>query len=136
MDTLLESNACRGLRILSYQWSNSETNKPFIAKTFPLKPGNRLPDLQIEAENGEMKLSDYRGKIIVLNDWATTCAPCIAEMPGLNKLVRKYKDKQVLFLAILDDKENWVKFMKFMAIEFSPHFIFPFVWFSRRAHSM
>lgn len=44
-----------------------------------------------------------RDSILVLNFWDTHCAPCIAEMPGLNKLQSDYKDKPVAFLALCMD---------------------------------
>jgi peroxiredoxin len=105
-------------RELRYRWINSKTNKPFIAKPYPLKPGSKFPDLTVETEQGKINLADYRGKVVVLNYWATTCAPCIAEMPGLNQLVKKYRTKDVLFLAILDDPENLAAFKKKHAFDY------------------
>ena len=97
-------------KYLSYNWSQSEDNIPFVTKEYPLKPGNDFPNLQIETEKGDLNISDFSGKVIVINWWATTCIPCIQEIPGLNELVKKYEDEQILFLAILYDKENFPKF--------------------------
>jgi thiol-disulfide isomerase/thioredoxin len=59
---------------------------------------------------GEVKLSDYKGKVIVANFWATWCGPCREEMPMLERAMLKYKDDQdVVFLAInTDDDRNYV----------------------------
>ena len=46
-----------------------------------------LPDLELEDDKGDsLRLSDFRGKIILLNVWATWCAPCRKEMPTLDRL--------------------------------------------------
>jgi peroxiredoxin len=53
-----------------------------------------------------LNLSALRGKIVVLNFWFIGCAPCRAEIPGLNELVREFKDKDVVFIALASDEEN------------------------------
>jgi len=46
------------------------------------------------------RLDDLKGKVIVMNYWFSACRPCVMEMPDLNKLVAKYKDKDVVFLGL------------------------------------
>ncbi|NGO67993.1 TlpA family protein disulfide reductase [Streptomyces boncukensis] len=59
------------------------------------------PELSGESVDGEhLKLSDYRGKIVVLNVWGSWCSPCRAEAPNLAKVARETKDKGVQFLGI------------------------------------
>ena len=61
-------------------------------------------------ENGvSQNLSQYKGKIIVLNFWATWCAPCREEMPELSELNTEYKNKNVLVLGVAVDELNLVK---------------------------
>jgi peroxiredoxin len=56
--------------------------------------------------NGEkISLTNLKGKIVVLNFWFTTCQPCISEIPELNKLVKKYKNQNVAFIAVTFNKE-------------------------------
>jgi thiol-disulfide isomerase/thioredoxin len=60
-------------------------------------------------------LADYRGKIVVLNFWATWCFPCREEMPVLSKLSAGYQDKDVSFLAVsLDDAQSQRKIPRFL----------------------
>jgi thiol-disulfide isomerase/thioredoxin len=54
-----------------------------------------------------VKLSDYRGKVIFINFWATWCGPCRAEAPLLEKTMAKYsEDKDVIFLALTTDEDR------------------------------
>jgi thiol-disulfide isomerase/thioredoxin len=58
-------------------------------------------------DGSQFKLSDYRGKVVVVNFWATWCGPCLTEMPLLEKTMSKYKDdKDVVFLALSTDEER------------------------------
>lgn len=64
----------------------------------------------------ELKLEDYRGKVILLNFWATWCGPCRAEIPTLIALQKQYKDRlQVIGLAVDEDDETLVQ--KFITSE-------------------
>ncbi|RMH65436.1 MAG: TlpA family protein disulfide reductase [Calditrichaeota bacterium] len=63
----------------------------------------KAPDFTFKSLDGkEVSLSDYKGKVVLVNFWATWCGPCIGEMPDLNKLYQAYKDKgfQILGLAV------------------------------------
>jgi thiol-disulfide isomerase/thioredoxin len=72
-------------------------------------------------ENGiSQDLSQYKGKIIVLNFWATWCSPCREEMPELSKLHTEYKDKNVIVLGIAVDELHLVKeFLKNSPVSYS-----------------
>jgi len=68
-----------------------------------LDPPRPLPELRfVDGEGRPLTLADFRGKVILLNLWATWCIPCIAEMPTLDRLQAKLggPDFQVIVLAI------------------------------------
>ena len=67
--------------------------------------GKQIPDFNLVSLNGDtIKLKNLKGKIIVINFWFIDCHPCIAEMPGLNKLVAEYKNSDIVFLAVAREK--------------------------------
>jgi thiol-disulfide isomerase/thioredoxin len=53
----------------------------------------------------EMSIADFRGKVLVIDFWATWCGPCKAEMPHMKKLYAEFKDKGVEFLGVSSDDE-------------------------------
>lgn len=64
-------------------------------------PGNLAPDFTLSTVGGQqMTLSGYRGRVVLLNLWATWCPPCLEEMPSLEKLHREFKDRGLVVLAI------------------------------------
>lgn len=63
----------------------------------PAIPGMEAPDFELTLLNGEtFKLSEQRGKVVLLNVWATWCGPCVAEMPELEQLAKDYADDLVV----------------------------------------
>jgi thiol-disulfide isomerase/thioredoxin len=67
-------------------------------------------------DGGAFKLSDYRGKVLVVDFWATYCPPCVRQVPQLAELSKKYRDKglEVIGLTADDraDQEQVVEFLK------------------------
>jgi thiol-disulfide isomerase/thioredoxin len=58
-------------------------------------------------DGSPLKMSDHRGKVIVINFWATWCGPCLTELPLFEKTIAKYKDDpNVVFLAITTDEDR------------------------------
>jgi thiol-disulfide isomerase/thioredoxin len=97
--------------------------KPFELQRMVNAPRDPLPaalaegtvpsDFQVtDMEGKKVALADFKGKVVVLNYWFIACQPCVAEMPLLNQLVKKYKGKDVVFLAVtFDGKEQVQRFL-------------------------
>ena len=69
--------------------------------------GKRMPDLFLQTISGKkIETKKLLGKVLVINLWFTGCAPCVAEIPALNQLVKEYNDKDVVFLAIAADAKE------------------------------
>lgn len=88
--------------------------------TLPVEPKgeklNRAPDFTVyDAQGKAHKLSDFFGKPIVLNLWASWCSPCKNEMPGFQQMYEKYGD-QVCFLMVnvtgIDSKADGQAFIQ------------------------
>ena len=85
-------------------------------------------DEKVMAQNFALKdlngnlvhLKDYRGKVVLLNFWATWCLPCLVEMPSMEKLFNKYKNKDFVILAVdmQEDLETVKKFKERFNLSF------------------
>ena len=64
--------------------------------------------------NGQpQSLGQWRGKVLIVNYWATWCPPCREEMPGFSRLQDKYRDKGVQFVGIsIDTADKIIEFQK------------------------
>lgn len=92
----------------SLKWQDCVLNKP-------------APNIEFTTISGmEVEFKKLRGKIIVLNFWFTACPPCLAEIPALNRLVKEYKNKDVVFFGITYDS------YKTLSSKFFPKYKFDF----------
>jgi len=76
--------------------------------------GDRAPAFEITDDNGRgVSLSDFRGKYVLLNFWATWCPPCVEEMPSLSALHDRMKDLGLVVLGISVDesREEYERFL-------------------------
>lgn len=74
----------------------------------PTKDRKVAPDFSLKDSSGKLvKLSDYRGKAIVLDFWATWCGPCKVEIPWFIEFQRKYKDRGLVILGVASGDEDW-----------------------------
>ena len=109
---------------VSYQWLSPQGASEIAhVQTIerPIELNKAMPFFTAETmHESTLSLDDFKGKYLVINWWATSCAPCVVEMPGLNELVDKYKYRDdVEFLAIAwDSKERLEKFFEKRAFDY------------------
>ena len=65
--------------------------------------GDEAPEFELA---GGVRLADYRGKLVLLNFWATWCPPCIAEVPSLNRLYGRFREDGLVILAVSVDEQE------------------------------
>jgi cytochrome c biogenesis protein CcmG, thiol:disulfide interchange protein DsbE len=74
--------------------------------TRPPRIGNPAPDFTLKDADRTVKLSDYRGQVVVLNFWASWCPPCVVETPSLVKMEDRLKGKGVVVLGVSEDVDE------------------------------
>ena len=76
-----------------------------FASSLPAKTqDSAAPDFTLSDVHGKkVSLSEFRGKVVILNFWATWCGPCVAEMPSLNNLYQEFKSRGLVVIAISVD---------------------------------
>jgi cytochrome c biogenesis protein CcmG/thiol:disulfide interchange protein DsbE len=78
-----------------------------VEKAPPETAGNPAPSFTLQDLNGkQVSLSDFRGKVVVLDFWATWCPPCVKEIPHFIELYEQYKDKGFAMVGISVDREG------------------------------
>lgn len=86
-----------GYNFLSQRVKPQQNTTPASSQVSP----KSAPDFTVQDTNGNnVSLSDFRGKPVVLNFWASWCPPCKAEMPDYEKMYRQYGGKDVVFLMV------------------------------------
>jgi peroxiredoxin len=72
-----------------------------------------------DLKGNKVKISDFKGKVVVINFWFIACKPCTMEMPELNHVVTEFNGKDVVFLGIaLDEAKDLKKFLKAHAFDY------------------
>jgi len=82
--------------------------------------GNKANDFSFQLNGKPAHLSDLRGKVVVLNFWATWCPPCVQEMPALSRLHQQIISSggMVLGISVDDDEAKFQKFLQDYQITF------------------
>jgi cytochrome c biogenesis protein CcmG/thiol:disulfide interchange protein DsbE len=84
--------------------------------------GDTSPDFTLTADTGQtVSIPHFQGKLLVLNFFATWCAPCIEEVPSLSQFAQQYADKGVVVLSVSVD-QNDQAYRSFLA-KYRPNFL-------------
>ncbi|NQT33922.1 TlpA family protein disulfide reductase [bacterium] len=101
---------------------DDSTKKAKPAETTTESTGStvKAADFSLLDTNGKpVKLSDYTGKVVLLDFWATWCPPCVKEIPHFNELSKEYGDKGLVVLGISTDRDGVTAVEKFQQERFS-----------------
>lgn len=86
---------------------------PNVQNSIPKRPAK---DFKLQDLNGkEVSLAQYRGKVVLLNFWATWCGPCVKEIPDLIRLQEKYKAEGVQVIGVSVDVNGFDDVRPFLA---------------------
>ena len=87
-----------------------------------VEAGDTAPDFTVMADNGRsVSISQFGGKLLILNFWASWCQPCVEETPSLSAFAQQYANKGVVVLAVSVDKDPQA-YQKFVE-RFHPSFL-------------
>ncbi len=66
-----------------------------------LSPGVHAPDIELASlQGGRLSLANFHGKLVLLNFWATTCAPCLEELPALERMYKQLASRGVVVFGV------------------------------------
>ena len=75
-------------------WAQAKIDYKVVPILQPMKDNAPTPDFNLVTPDGKkLSLKDFRGKVVLLNFWASWCVPCREEMPAMEKLYQEYKQK-------------------------------------------
>jgi peroxiredoxin len=77
----------------------------------PAQTGQAAPDFTVSDGTSTVHLASYRGRVVLLNFWATWCEPCVVEMPSLLDLHHEQPDLAILAVSIDDDPDAYSRFL-------------------------
>ncbi|MFA6128355.1 MAG: TlpA disulfide reductase family protein [Bacteroidales bacterium] len=94
---------------------NKKSLKDMVDGWATMAPGQPAPVFNLPDISGKMvSLTDFAGKYVFIDYWATWCGPCKAEVPEYKKLIEDYKGKNIVFMSISVDKDKsaWEKMVR------------------------
>jgi len=99
----------------------NETKKPVGEIETGIEKGNTAPNFTLmDVNNNNRSLSEYKGKLVLLQFWASWCSFCKIENPGLVALLDDYKDKgfEILGISLDTQKSNWIDGIEYENLNF------------------
>ena len=93
---------------INFEKSHSFRNSVKAASLKVDKERKAAPEFELKDADGKtVRLSDYKGKVVLLDFWATWCGPCKIEIPWFIGFERKYKDQGFAVIGVSMDEEGW-----------------------------
>jgi thiol-disulfide isomerase/thioredoxin len=94
-----------------------------LAEPAPGEVGSHLPDFSIKDWQGhQISSADLKGKVVIIDFWATWCGPCKQEMPGYQKLADRYRSQGLVVIGLksnsMTDTEDPAKFVKKIGVRY------------------
>ena len=103
-------------------WAQGKINyKQLVPNLEPMKDNSSTPEFTLMDPSGKkVSLKEYRGKLVLLNFWATWCVPCREEMPAMERLYQQFKNKGFAIVAVnvKDSKKDAFAFLKELKITY------------------
>ncbi len=86
-------------------WTACSSTKAAVK---PAKQRNAAPEFALKDSNGQtVHLADYKGKVVLLDFWATWCGPCKIEIPWFMEFEQQFKDRGFAVLGVSMDEDGW-----------------------------
>jgi peroxiredoxin len=103
--------ACTGITLLALLAGCNRGSKP-------TRVNYTAPDFAVTDSDRSIALRDFRGKVVVLNFWATWCPPCVQEMPSLTAMQARLRDRvSVVAISVDEDPDTYHRFLRENKIE-------------------
>ena len=108
MNRLQQLGAAVALSFLALASTGCEPQQSVKAAVKDPKTRKPAPDFLLKDVNGKpVKLSDYKGKVVLLNFWATWCGPCKIEIPWFKEFETSFKNQGFAVVGVAMDDEGW-----------------------------
>lgn len=111
LDGVLTPAKYKELKAFAEGMKNKDFKETFLSRLerrAKLMEGRPAVDLDIMTPDGKKgKLSDYKGKVMYVDFWATWCGPCMGEMPHFNELSKKYPNLQFIGISVDESEKAW-----------------------------
>lgn len=92
-----------------------ESSKPEKMSETTQSKYPKAPDFTLKDQNGNtVNLSDFKGKVVILDFWATWCGPCRMEIPGFVELYDQYKEQGLEIIGVSLDRDGWTPVRPFI----------------------